>query len=153
MFASSFVQLLWTSLRITTSCGIPISRIRHIDVTHTLEGPTGKKSVRRESRPLRRFIRKPHENSGANVKRFRRCLRVLKIVLSRGRRPSYLLERSPTKEVRHLRCGLSGGKLPSAKHSTFKMILNPSELRQESLISIFLSWSLQTLTDRTLYKI
>ncbi|XPS74613.1 hypothetical protein M3J09_006726 [Ascochyta lentis] len=54
---------------------------------------------------------------------------------------------------RHPEFVLACGKLLSAEHSTFNMNLNPSELRQESSFSIFLSCSLQSLTDRSLYKI
>lgn len=51
---------------------------RHLDVTHT----TGRQVRRRESRTLHHFIRETLENSGANIKRSRRCLRVQKIIHS-----------------------------------------------------------------------
>lgn len=60
---------------------------RHPDVTDT----TGEKCAgEKAGQTLRRFSRNPLENSGANIKRSRKCLRVLKIVLSRGCRPIFL---------------------------------------------------------------
>jgi len=152
-FVSSFMQSSRISFMIASFCGFPIWRNRHLDVTFTPKHPNGKKSVRRESRSLRYFMRKHTRTVGriskdpAIVWEFRKpfshevAARVFSFALiGEGK-------------VHHTQCGLSSGQAPSAKHSTFKMVLSPSELRQKYSVSDFLSWSLQTLTRRSLYKI
>jgi hypothetical protein len=142
------MQLSRINLSIATTCGIAIMRIRHLDVTHM----TGKKSVRRESRTLRCFIRKPHDNSGANIKRSRRCLRVLKIVLSRGCRPSYLLGHSPIKAGAPYQSRTSLRQASISKTFDIERELESERTPSRVFIFYFLSCSLQSLTDSTLYK-
>lgn len=148
-FASCFMQLSLISFVIASFCGIPIWRSRHRDVTFTPKHATGKKSVRRESRSLRCFIRKHTRTVGRISKDPAIVWESRKSFSHEVAARVFSFALIGEGKVHHAQCGLSSGKAHSVKHSTYKMVLSPSELRQKYSVSIFLSWSLQSLTRRS----